>query len=68
MTVFCAVKNDRYEQICFIEDTLIRLAQVMGVSYQSIKGTRSRKQPIYGYKIVKVEIDDEAKNICEQSC
>jgi hypothetical protein len=59
MTVFCAVENNRLEHIRFMEDNLKSIAEKIGASYESVKSARSLGLPCYGYKIERVEIDDD---------
>lgn len=60
MKVFCAVKNDRLEQICYMADTLRELAAQMRIPYYTLAYASSKKKPVHGYKIIRVEIDDES--------
>ncbi len=64
MSVFCAVKNDRLEHICFMADSLMELAELMHFKYCSVKHARATGRPIFGYKIIRVEIDDETEDRC----
>ena len=59
MTVYCAVENNRLEHIRFMEDNLKSIAEKIGASYQSVKSARSLGISCHGYKIEKVEIDDD---------
>lgn len=59
MIIYCAVENNRLEYIRFMEDNLKSIAKKIGASYQSVKSARSLGLPCRGYKIEKVEIDDD---------
>ena len=59
MILYCAVENNRLEYIRFMEDNLRSIAEKIGATYESVKSARSLGLPCYGYKIERVEIDDD---------
>jgi hypothetical protein len=57
--LFCAVENDEFERIVFVEKDLKTLARKIGVSYSTIRSGKSRGSIVGGYKILKVEIEEK---------
>ena len=62
MLVYCAITQDRYEHIAFVADMGIDLAKILGVKPDTLYSHMHRNQACKGYKIEKVEIDDEGEN------
>lgn len=62
MLVYCAVTNDRYEHITAVADSGGDLARMLGVKPKTLRSYLSRGQTCKGYKIERVEIDDEGEN------
>ena len=62
MVVYCAVTQDKYEHITAMADSGADLARILGVKIHTFNSYLSRGQACRGYKIEKVEIDDEGEN------
>ena len=62
MLVYCAVTHDKYEHISHIADSGAGLARILGVKPETLRSYLSRGQTCKGYKIERVEIDDEGEN------
>ena len=62
MLVYCAITQDRYEHIAFVADMGMDLAKILGVKPDTLYAHMHRNQACKGYKIEKVEIDDEGEN------
>lgn len=61
MKVYCAVEPSKYERIVFIEDSLRKLAKILGVKRESISSAKARGAKCCGLKIIEVVIDDESE-------
>lgn len=58
MTVFCAVDDDKYERIRYMEDSMKELAKRLNTSPTNLSSYKSRGQALFGLKIIKVVIDE----------
>ena len=62
MLIYCAVTLDRYEHITAMADNGADLARAIGVPPATLRSCLSRGCNCRGYKIERVEIDDEGEN------
>ena len=56
MIVFCAVTNDCFEHIVFMEDTLKDLAKKINRAYSTARTAHSLHRVCGGYKIERVAL------------